>query len=40
MKKVILYIGMSLDGFIADKDMDVNWMNGDGSNIQANGSYD
>lgn len=40
MKKVILYIGMSLDGFIADKDMEVNWMNGDGSDIQEIGSYD
>lgn len=39
MKKVILYIGMSLDGYIADKDMKVDWMNGDDSNNQEEGSY-
>ncbi len=39
MKKVILYIGMSLDGYIADKDMKVDWMNGDDLNNQES-SYD
>lgn len=40
MKKVILYIAMSLDGYIADKDNSVDWLCGDGSNNQEEGSYD
>lgn len=31
MRKVILYIAMSLDGYIADRDGRVDWLNGDGS---------
>lgn len=29
MKKVILYIATSLDGYIADKQGDVNWIKGE-----------
>lgn len=39
MKKVILYIGMSLDGYIANKDMKVDWMIGENSNNQEDSSY-
>lgn len=31
MRKVILYIAMSLDGYIADRDGKVDWLGGDGS---------
>lgn len=40
MKKVILYLAMSLDGFIADENQAVDWLTGDGSNPQAIGSYE
>ena len=39
MKKVMLYIGMSLDGYIANKDMKVDWMIGENSNNQEDSSY-
>lgn len=39
MKKVILYIAMSLDGYIADRNKGVSWLCGDGSNDQEEGSY-
>lgn len=31
MRKTILYIAMSLDGYIADRDGGVAWLAGDGS---------
>lgn len=40
MRKVILYIAMSLDGFIADAKGGVDWLSGDGSDPEAPGSYD
>lgn len=39
MRKVILYIAMSLDGYIAKKNGGVGWLNGDGSEPDAMGSY-
>lgn len=39
MKKVVLYIAMSLDGYIADKDGGVAWLMGDGSDESNQGSY-
>ena len=40
MRKLVLYIAMSLDGFIADKDGGVAWLAGDGSDVDNEGSYD
>ncbi|WP_312941730.1 dihydrofolate reductase family protein [Oscillibacter sp.] len=40
MKKVVLYIAMSLDGYIADKAGGVEWLSGDGSDPENTGSYD
>lgn len=37
MRNVILYIAMSLDGYIADENGDVGWLTGDGSDIDADG---
>lgn len=31
MRKIILYIATSLDGYIADRDGSVDWLTGDGS---------
>jgi|GEM_PF-4073794 len=31
MSKIVIYIAMSLDGYIADKTGSVNWLEGDGS---------
>ena len=39
MREVVLYIGMSLDGFIADPAGGVDWMQGDGSEPEHPGSY-
>lgn len=39
MRKVILYIAMSMDGYIAKNNGDVSWLGGDGSNPEAMGSY-
>jgi dihydrofolate reductase len=39
MKKVVLYIAMSLDGYIADKDGGVSWLVGENTDIQLS-SYD
>ncbi len=39
MRKVVLYIAMSLDGYIADKFGGVGWLAGDGSDPENCGSY-
>ncbi len=39
MKKVIAYIAMSLDGFVADREGGVGWLSGDGSDEGNMGSY-
>ncbi len=39
MRKVILYIAMSLDGYIADKNGGVSWLNGQDVNDQEMNSY-
>ena len=39
MRQVILYIAMSLDGFIADRTGGVGWLEGDGSSAGAEDSY-
>lgn len=39
MRKVVLYICMSLDGYIADKSGSVDWISGDGSDNDNPGSY-
>lgn len=39
MKRVILYIAMSLDGYIADETGGVDWLTGDGSDPENPGSY-
>ncbi len=39
MKKVILYIAVSLDGYIANKSNSVNWLCGDGSDNDNFGTY-
>ena len=31
MRRIVLYIAMSLDGYIADRDGGVAWLAGDGS---------
>lgn len=35
MRKVILYAAMSLDGYLADKEGKVDWIGGDGSDLEA-----
>lgn len=39
MREVVLYIAMSLDGFIADKNGQVSFLQGDGSDPMHEGSY-
>ncbi len=39
MKQLILYIAMSLDGYIADEQGAVSWLEGDGSEPESMGSY-
>lgn len=39
MRKVVLYIATSLDGYIADKNSGVSWLSGDGSDNENMGSY-
>ena len=39
MSKIVIYIAMSLDGYIADKTGSVNWLEGDGSDKANCGSY-
>lgn len=39
MREVVLYIAMSLDGYIADAGRGVGWLRGDGSEPDAPGSY-
>ncbi len=40
MRKTIIYIAASLDGYVATKDGDVAWLGGDGSEPENMGSYD
>lgn len=40
MRKVVLYIAMSIDGYIADADGRVDWLEGDGSQPENRGTYD
>lgn len=39
MRKVILYIAMSIDGYIADEKGGVDWLAGDGSDKDNQGSF-
>ncbi|MBC3517066.1 dihydrofolate reductase [Neobittarella massiliensis] len=39
MRRVVVYIGMSLDGYIADRNGGVKWMTGDSSEPGSAGSY-
>lgn len=39
MRKVVLYLGMSLDGYIADKNGDVGWMEEEGTGSLEESSY-
>ncbi len=40
MKKVVIYIAMSIDGFIADKNGGVDFLQGDGSDPNNMGTYE
>ena len=40
MRRIVLYLGMSLDGFIADRAGRVDWMEGQNPADQTEGSYD
>lgn len=39
MGKIVLYLAMSVDGYIADEQGSVDWLGGDGSQPDAPGSY-
>ena len=39
MRKVILYIAMSLDGFIADRDGKVDWLAGQDAIVESADSF-
>ena len=39
MEKIVLYLAMSVDGYIADEQGGVDWLGGDGSQPDAPGSY-
>ena len=39
MGKTVLYLAMSVDGYIADEQGGVDWLGGDGSQPDAPGSY-
>lgn len=39
MRKISLYIAMSLDGYIADNKGGVNWLKGQDENDNTNKSY-
>ena len=40
MRKIVLYIAMSLDGYIADEKNGVEWLGGDNSDPENMGSYE
>ena len=40
MRKTVLYIGMSLDGYIADPNGGVGWMNGQEEAAENGDSYE
>ncbi|MDD3477409.1 MAG: dihydrofolate reductase family protein [Candidatus Izemoplasmatales bacterium] len=40
MRKIVLYIAMSLDGYLADPKGGVSWLVGDGSNPHHEGTYE
>ena len=39
MGKIVLYLAVSLDGYLADEQGGVRWLTGDGSEPDAPGSY-
>ena len=39
MGKIVLYLAVSIDGYLADEQGGVDWLGGDGSQPDAPGSY-